>query len=281
MTQRPPIHSTDLLDTIVRRSRGQRIDTRIRGSRAGLLRAYYADVPEEDLRYRDPKALAAAALSHIASGRSRRRGIATVRVFNPTVELDGWDSDATVVQLVNDDMPFLVDSVTMALNRLGHGLQLLIHPRLGAKRSGSGQLQELVPLRGNGEHSAESFIYIEISKDTDSSVLDLLRATLEKTLADVRAAVEDWQAMLIELRDASSELRHGAPTRAKLLNESCDFLNWLADDHFTLLGYREYRLSRGKTADRLRPVTGTGLGVNRDEPGVGRSPSRWRPDRRV
>ena len=63
-----------MLDTIVRRSRGQRIDPRIRGSRAGLLRAYYADVPKENLRYRDPKALAAAALSHIASGRSRRRG---------------------------------------------------------------------------------------------------------------------------------------------------------------------------------------------------------------
>ena len=74
MTQRLPIHSADLLDTIVRRSRGQRIDPRIRGSRAGLLRAYYADVPKENLRYRDPKALAAAALSHIASGRSRRRG---------------------------------------------------------------------------------------------------------------------------------------------------------------------------------------------------------------
>ncbi len=268
MTQRPPIHSTDLLDTIVRRSHGQRIDPRIRGSRAGLLRAYYADVPDEDLRHRDAKALAAAALSHIAFGRSRRRGIAIIRVFNPTAELDGWHSDATVVQLVNDDMPFLVDSVTMALNRLGHRVQLLIHPRLGAKRSRSGQLQELVPLRGNGEHSAESFIYIEISKDTNSSVLDLLRATLEKTLADVRAAVDDWQAMLIELRDASSGLRQGAPTRAELLNESCDFLNWLADDHFTLLGYREYRLSRGKTSDRLRPVAGTGLGVNRDKPGV-------------
>jgi len=268
MTQRPLTHSTELLDTIVRRSRGQRKDPRLPGSRAGLLRAYYADVPEEHLCHCDPKALAAAALSHIASGRSRRRGVAIVRVFNPTTELDGWESDATILQLVNDDMPFLVDSVTMALNRLGHGVQFLIHPRLGAKRSGSGQLQELVPLRGNGQHRAESYIYIEISKDTNSSVLDLLRVTLKNTLANVRAAVEDWQAMLTELRDTSSVLRHGAPTRAELLNESCDFLDWLADDHFTLLGYREYRLSRGKTGDRLRPLKGTGLGVNRDEPGV-------------
>ncbi len=238
------------------------------GNRTALLRAYFAGVPEEDLRHRDPKALAVAALGHVASALSRRSGVAIVRVFNPAVDRDGWLSDASIVQLVTDDMPFLVDSVTMTLNRLGHRVQLLIHPILGVKRSASGQLQELVPLRGDGAHNAESFIHIEISKIADADVLTRLQTALEDALGDVRAAVEDWRAMLAELRNANAELRQTAPTRSDVLNESCDFLDWLADDHFTLLGYREYELSRGKTVDRLRPVPGTGLGISRDDPSV-------------
>ncbi len=238
------------------------------GSRAALLRAYFSGVSEEDLRDGDPQALAAAALRHVASARNRRRGVAVVRIFNPEVARDGWHSDASIVQLVNDDMPFLVDSVAMTLNRLGHRVQLLIHPILGVKRSASGRLLALPLPRGDGEHNAESFIHIEISKVTDAEVLKRLQTALEDTLGDVRAAVEDWRAMLAELRNTSVELRQTAPTRSDLLNESCDFLDWLADDHFTLLGYREYRLSRGKTVDRLRPVPGTGLGISRDDPTV-------------
>jgi glutamate dehydrogenase len=262
------VNTSDLLDAIIRRSRGQTAGRRLPGNRSALLRAYFAGVPEEDLRHRNPKALAVAALSHVASARSRRRGVAIVRVFNPAVDRDGWHADASIVQLVTDDMPFLVDSVTMTLNRLGHRVQLLMHPRLGVKRSASGQLQELAPLRGDGEHNAESFIYIEIAKVADKGILTALQTALEAALGDVRAAVDDWRAMLTELRNANAELRETAPTRSDLLNESCDFLDWLADDHFTLLGYREYRLSSGKTVDRLRPVAGTGLGINRDDPSV-------------
>lgn len=221
-------------------------------------------MPEEDLRDRNPQALAAAALNHVASSRNRRRGVAIVRVFNPAVDRDGWHSDASIVQIVTDDMPFLVDSVTMTLNRLGHYIQLLIHPRLGVKRSTAGQLLEVAALHGNGEHNAESFIHIEISKNAETKVLKKLQTSLEDTLGDIRVAVDDWREMLAELRSASAELRQSAPTRSDLLHESCDFLDWLADDHFTLLGYREYRLSRGKIVDRLRPVAGTGLGISRD-----------------
>ena len=143
-----------------------------------FLQQYFADVPVEDLRGRSPKTMARAALDHLEFGARRRRGQALLRLFNPTEKEHGYSSAYTFIEMINDDMPFLVDSVAAAVNRHGHGLQLLIHPRLGAKRSSSGQLQELFPLRGNGEHSAESFIYIEISKDTDSSVLDILRGTL-------------------------------------------------------------------------------------------------------
>jgi glutamate dehydrogenase len=170
MSRNPSSSSSDLLDAIVRRARGKASYAQLPGTRSGLLRTYFADVPEVDLVYREPRDLAAAALSHIASGKNRPPGAAKVRIFNPSMESDGWQSDTTIVQLVNDDMPFLVDSVTMTLNRLGHRVELLIHPILGVERTAKGRLKELVPLRGNGQHSAESFIYIEISKDTDTAV---------------------------------------------------------------------------------------------------------------
>ncbi len=172
------MNASDLLDAIVRRSRGQAAGRDLPGNRTALVRAYFAGVPEEDLRHRDPKTLAVAALSHVASARSRRRGVAIVRVFNPAGDREGWLSDASIVQLVNDDMPFLVDSITMTLNRLGHRVELLMHPILGVKRSGSGQLQELGPPRGDGEQNLESFIHVEISKIADAEVLKRLRTAL-------------------------------------------------------------------------------------------------------
>ncbi len=266
MNQPKRARRNGFVDSVVRNARGVELDPKLPGTRASLLRAYFTDVPEEDLEFRDLKQLAAAALSHISSGRTRRRRAAIVSVFNPTEETHGWSSDATIVQLVNQDMPFLVDSVTMALNRLGHGVEMLIHPILGVKRSRSGALEELIALTDNDGHDAESFIYIEISKVTDRNVLSALERTIKDVLADVRAAVEDWKPMLAKLQGASQELRKNAPARAELLDESSEFLEWLADDNFTLLGYQEYRMNRGKRADGLRPIAGSGLGISREDP---------------
>ena len=161
-------------------------------------------------------------------------------------------------------MPFLVDSVTMALDRLGHSIHVTIHPLLRVARSSGGRLQGLHPAKSNGRDFVESYIHIEIRRETDRAVLSKIKSTLHATLQDVRAAVEDWRPMLDKLRAANSELNENAPTSKGLLKESCDFLNWLADDNFALLGYHEYRLVAGKHSDRLCPVEGTGRGILRD-----------------
>ena len=228
-----------------------------------LIRLYYADAADEDLSSRSAAALAAAALGHVRAGATRRRGQPCVRVFNPTLDADGWESDHTIVDVINDDMPFLVDSVSMALNRLGHGIHLTVHPLLKVTRTPAGRLKGLA---SNGESSAvmESYIHLEITRETDPEVLERIHSTITEVLSDVRATVEDWQTMVARLRAASAELRYSAPPNEGILEESCALLDWLADDHFTLLGYREYRLLRGTDEDRLEPVTGTGLGILRD-----------------
>jgi glutamate dehydrogenase len=229
-----------------------------------FLETYYAQVAAEDLAG-DPATLAAAALNHLAWAGKRRPRAAKVRAFNPTLDEHGWTSRHTIVQMVNDDMSFLVDSSTMTLVALGHGIYLTIHPRFAVKRDGRGALQAIEAPHAGGERArAESFIHIEISREADPAVLRRIESELALALGDVRAAVEDWQPMLGRLADATRELAESRGPQPALRDEACAFLEWLAEDHFTLLGYREYRLRRGKQADTLEIVPGTGLGILRE-----------------
>ncbi|MFS8607203.1 MAG: NAD-glutamate dehydrogenase, partial [Gammaproteobacteria bacterium] len=228
-----------------------------------FVEAYYAQVAHEDLAG-DPRMLAAAALDHLNFGRRRKPGTALVRAFNPTLERNGWTSPHTIVEMVNDDMPFLVDSSTMTLGLLGHGIHLTIHPRFTVERDGRGTLRSIAARRSGDEGLAESFIRIEISRQTDPDVLKRIETELAAALADERAAVEDWKPMLAQLRDASRQLAESRGSTPEIRREACAFLDWLADDHFTLLGYREYRLRRGASADTLVAVPGTGLGILRE-----------------
>jgi glutamate dehydrogenase len=224
---------------------------------------YYAQAEADDLAG-NPETLAAAALGHLAFAAMRAPGAAQVRVFNPTAERDGWPSDYTIVETVNDDMPFLVDSSTMTLSSMGHAIHVTIHPLLQVERARTGRLTG-VKYAKEGPTKTESFIHIEIAREADGAVLDNIEQALKKSLRDVRLAVTDWHAMLVKLQAAAAELRASSAGPAQLREESCAFLDWLADNRFTLLGYREYDLVPGTESDQLRIRPGSGLGLLRDD----------------
>ena len=168
--------------------------------RTRFLENYYEQADIEDLA-RDPHMLAAAALTHLAWAGTRKAGTAKLRVFNPTLDKDGWTSEHTIVQTANDDMPFLVDSLTMTLNAMGHGAHITIHPLLQVARGAKGELLALPdtdagqPAPAHGARAptvkTESFIHIEIVRETDPQILATIERTLASTLRDVRVAVED------------------------------------------------------------------------------------------
>src|SRR5258705_4043101 len=148
---------------------------------------YYGHVDPEDLAEREPVDLYGAALSHWNFARKREVGQVRVRVFNPTVEEHGWQSTHTVVEIVNDDMPFLVDSVTMEVNRHGLTLHLILHPILAVERVADGTLAGL-PANDAKDAKRESFIHVEIDRMTSAAAMDALAADIERVLDDVRAA---------------------------------------------------------------------------------------------
>ncbi|MEU0247762.1 NAD-glutamate dehydrogenase [Streptomyces sp. NPDC006235] len=243
-----------------------------RESLLSFLQRYYLHTAPEDLTDRDPVDVFGAAVSHYRLAENRPQGTANVRVHTPTVEENGWTCSHSVVEVVTDDMPFLVDSVTNELTRQGRGIHVVIHPQFVVRRDVTGKLIEVLPQSATGlgdlPHDAhiESWIHVEIDRETDRSDLKQITADLLRVLSDAREAVEDWGKM----REAAIRLAEGLPDEpipgdlpGPQVEEARELLRWLADDHFTFLGYREYEL-RGD--DSLAAVPGTGLGILRADP---------------
>jgi glutamate dehydrogenase len=236
-------------------------------ARRSFLERYYRHVPTEDLAGRDPVDVYGAATSHRQLAAVHPQGTSNVRVFTPTLEEHGWSSGHTVVEVVTDDMPFLVDSVIAELTREDRSIHLIVHPQMVARRQVTGELAELLDVEVSTAPAGtviESWIHVEIDRETDAEVLDELESSLQRVLGDVRVAVEDWAKMHDTARWLSRELAvESSSVSAESLKETKELLGWLADGHFTFLGYREYVLEVIDGADVLRAVSGTGLGILR------------------
>ena len=231
-------------------------------------RAFFHHLDTDDLAARSPEDLLGALLSSWQFGAERAPGTARLRVISPSLAEQGWASRHTVIELVNDDMPFLVDSTTMEIYRQGLSLHLIVHPVLVVERDAQGRLQSLRELRADEADPRavrESWMHIEVDRLVDPAQRAELADGLERVLDDVRAAVRDWAAMRERLNEAVAELATAPPTvPPALAAESRAFLEWLADDHLTLLGYRRHDLAREQGEDLLRLVPGSGLGVLRE-----------------
>jgi glutamate dehydrogenase len=237
-----------------------------------FLKAYYAHVDAADLAAREPAELAGVALSHLMFARRRRRS-ALVRVFNPTLREHGYTSPHTVIEMVNDDMPFLVDSISVSLTERALTLHFLTHPIFAVARDGAGNL---LSLRERGEASKdqnppaegkqrlESFQHIEVDRIVDPAALNSLAAQIERSMRDVRVACADWGKMQKAAHQTAQDLSSlGARFDPNDLSEAVALLTWMENRHFTFLGYREYRLQGRKGREALQRIASTGLGLLR------------------
>ena len=261
-------------------------------NRFAFLSAYYRRVALEDLIAAGPERLAETAAQQAALGATRPQGrpVVGVRPAQSATGVSGSLTAAgTVVDIVNDDMPYLVDSVTMELNRHGADIRLIVHPVLVVRRDVAGVAHAIAPagdgpaearpvgagLAGSGGSVAdgevpagdgsvrESWIHVELGPVADEQ---RLAADLRRVLDDLRVAMEDQRRMRGAARELVELLTDGGPEEA----EAGELLAWMAAGHFTFLGYRRYDLVR--SADpaepdqaKLKPVPGTGLGILRHD----------------
>jgi len=226
---------------------------------------YFALVAPDDVVYTDPETLVGSVMSLWDLGAKRELGVPEIRIYNPTKQTDGWGLEHTVIEIVNDDMPFLVDSVTMELNRLGRNIHLLIHPVIDVERRVSGERITDLHTRGEGSVIPESLMHCEIDQETDAAELDEIRANLLRVLADVRQAVVDWRPMQEKLREVLAEIdTMQLEMPADDVDEIKSFLRWLEDEDFVFVGYRRYHFEHRDARDYLVVEPETGLGILRD-----------------
>ena len=203
-----------------------------------------------------PEAWAALACDMLEFARVRKPGAASVRVFNASQKLNGWESQHTVLQIVNDDMPFLVDSVSMALADAGIGVHVLGHPLLRFTRDKAGKVTAV------GEGKPESLMLLEIDRQP-AEQMPLIEARIRKVLGEVRAIVQDWSAMREKMLALADELAtRRMPVDDAGRREAQEFLRWAAGDHFTFFGYREYRVEKNGS-ERVLVADEGGLGLLR------------------
>jgi glutamate dehydrogenase len=266
----------EVIDKVVAHAREQ-----LRADDKGVeafLRQYFAWVAPDDLLERSVIDLCGAALAHYELARHRVPGEAIVRVYTPSFEQDGWQSPHTAVAVVTDDMPFLVDSVTMELNRRGMRVHLSLHPVITVRRTDEGRLVDVLPPDSLGpEGLREAYIHIEVDRQAETTH-DGLRNDLLRVLDDVRRAVTDWAAMRGRAEAIAAELLASPPPVAKdELDEAHAFIEWIADHHFTFLGYREYELRSEGGEDILCSVPESGLGILREQRRQRATLARLRP----
>ncbi|GAA4613488.1 NAD-glutamate dehydrogenase [Saccharopolyspora hordei] len=252
---------------------------------AELLRAYYRHVPAEELVVDEPADLVGALRSHLELAATRVAGRPLVQVFNPDRARHGWQSQATVVQIVTDDSPYLVDSVIAELGRDGAEVQRVIHPIIAVRRDVAGGLQEVLPgaspTAPPADSIPESWMFLEVDRVADEERLEALRHGLADVLNDVREVVEDTERMHATARALADELEQDPPPLPEEeVRDGAGLLRWLADGHFTFLGYRHYELVESGAEPALQAVLASGLGVLRGDSVASRSLATW-PDART
>ncbi|GMA38997.1 hypothetical protein GCM10025883_10420 [Mobilicoccus caccae] len=253
-------------------SAAEMVDRHEGGSAELLLTRYYRHMLTEDLLARRSEDLLGAVVSHRSLAHERPVGMPKVRVFTPSVEQEGWSTGNTVIEIVTDDMPFLVDSVSAELARQGRVLHLMVHPQMVVRRDAAGVLQEVLDrdVADAPEEfgiTTESWMHLQIGRESDPAERERLAGSLLQILEDVRLSVEDWPRMAARASAVAEQLRDDPPVGidAERVGQVRGLLEWMATDQFTFLGYRQYRLVEKDGRPAQIPISGTGLGLLRHD----------------
>ena len=181
-----------------------------------LVRPYYRNVAAEDVTERSSSDLYGALASHLELAGNRPQGTARVRLLTPGPE-SGWSAGGhSVVEVVTDDMPFLVDSLTMELIRQDLDVRLVVHPQMDVARDITGELQSVTGVEDGsvapeGDAVRESWMHVEVSRVSARDAAAEMEESLQRVLGDVRVAVEDWPKMNEMVRSIVDELDADPP----------------------------------------------------------------------
>lgn len=232
-----------------------------------FLKTFYKNVPPADKALMAPESTKNTAEEHLKLSKERKYGTGpSISIYTPTAKKNGWDANCTIINIVNDDMAFLVDSVVAEIIRRRYHINVFLHPILHVETDTKNAVKSHTAAR-NGKTKAQSHIHIEISRVISNEQIKDLTKSLKQILKDVRLANEDWKKMREKVLPTKDLLKN-APSKFKagLIEEYESFLDFIYDNNFTFLGYREYKFTKGKDGKvKSKIVNDSSLGLLSDE----------------
>jgi glutamate dehydrogenase len=226
---------------------------------------YFENLPIEEAIGRRFEDVYGAVLSCWAFLNHHDSGHPKVHVFNPDLEENGWQTTHTILAVLHDNIPFLVDSVRMAIAQRELTIHSIHHSVLYTSRTKTGDLKKLIPRSEVDKKAAgEALMYIEVDRLSDNKALEQLHQAIENVLLEVRVAVNDYQQMRTNVLECEKEFKQ----KRKFVSpdesaEALAFIDWLAADHFTFLGYDEYEFNKAGDDVEIVRVKNSELGILR------------------
>jgi len=231
----------------------------------------YSNISPLDLTNRNDSDLYGATLSLWSSLNEYKNDAPVIHVFNPSVSTNGWKSSHTVIEVIVKDMPFLVDSIRIALNRLGLSPHLMLNSPIKLSRDKNRKIIDLASTVDPKfkETSKETMFFIEIDRQSNQKELDLIKTKLLSVVEDISLTVNDWQPMLTRLNDVIADVQKANLPGTKAEKESTtQFLKWVANNNFTIMGYRSYDVKALKGDISLEANVASSLGLMKNSKGT-------------
>ena len=265
----------DGLPSVLLKNVAQFIQQKVPAETAPLVEQFatllYGNISTLDLAHRNDSDMYGATMSLWNSLNGHKDDTPVIKVFNPEVSKHGWKSSHTIIEVIVKDMPFLVDSLRIALNRKGLSPHLMLNSPLQIVRDSKKQITKIAPSSAAKLKSAyvETVFFIEIDRQNDASLLTSLTEELHSVVSEISLTVSDWQPMLKKLQSVIGEVKKAkVPCAKEEKDESLAFLEWIADNNFTLMGYRSYDVKALAGDVALAANVGSSLGLMKNSKGT-------------
>jgi len=261
--------------SVILKNVAQLIKKKVPKDSAGLVEQFaqllYNNISSLDLSNRNDSDMYGATLSLWSSLNKHKDNEPVINVFNPSVSEHGWKSSHTIIEVIIKDMPFLVDSIRIALNRLGLSPHLMLNSPLKIGRDKNKNITKIsASVNTNIEHASEETVFfIEIDRQPGLKELNEIKTELLSVVEDVSLTVNDWQPMLKQFDSVITDVKKSKLPGSKSDKEdTVEFLSWLANNHFTLMGYRSYDLIAVKGDVKLEANLASSLGLMKKTSGI-------------
>ncbi len=228
---------------------------------------FVSQLPNDDMERLGHEGVARLSFSLWSLIQNRPPEEAKFRLYKWIPDTESIASERLVLDIVNNNMPFLVDSISGLLESCGLKSHILLHPIFQVQRDEAGQIVEIkAPEAGDKKHSNlsyESVIHCQIREGYSAETMAHLNEVLPQVLADIRNATSDWREMRAKVFEAAKDVEAHVPEPEKC-SEISKFLEWVEDHHFTFLGYGEFDFSAVNGEAQTSHVTPeTALGIMR------------------